>query len=139
MSIEPFKKTKLQRRILFWCSIIAVIAVIIIILVNPDKKKCLEMNTFFAKATDSQLNGTVVAKILNPDLDSVVFFGNSTTSIHNIELYNLIKNGDSIASDADSPIFKIYRANEIIKIDLTEIYYCEYTWKRAIHKRWINP
>ncbi|MGV8993509.1 MAG: hypothetical protein ACOH1O_05355 [Flavobacterium sp.] len=139
MSIEPFKKTKLQKRILFWCSILALIAVVIVVVINPDKKKCQEMNKILAQATDSQLNGVVLEKKLNPNLDSIVTFERLTTSIQNIEIYNMIKNGDSIVSEANSPLLKICRSNDIIEIDLREIYSCDYSYYHFISKRWVNP
>ena len=139
MSIEPFKKTKLQKRILFWCSILALIAVVIVVVINPDKKKCQEMNKILAQATDGQLNGVVLEKKLNPNLDSIVTFERLTTSIQNIEIYNMIKNGDSIVSEANSPLLKICRSNDIIEIDLREIYSCDYSYYHFISKRWVNP
>ena len=139
MSIEPFKKTKLQTRILFLCSILALIAVVIVIVINPDKKKCQEMNRLLDEATDNQLNGIVLEKKINPDLGSIVSFGISKTSIQYIEIYNLIKNGDSIVCEANSPLLKIYRFNDIIEVDLREIYYCDYKYYHLISKRWVNP
>ena len=139
MSIEPFEKTKLQKRILFLCSILAVVAVIIVIVINPDKKKCQEMNNLLAQATEKHSNGVVIKKKFNPNLDSIVSFGTSTTSIQNIEIYNLLKNGDSIVSKANSPLLKIYRLNDIIEINLRNFYYCDCKYYHLISKRWVNP
>ena len=139
MSVEPFKKTRLQKRILFWCSILALLAVLVVVVINPDKKKCQDMNKILAQATDKHFNGIVLEKKLNPNLDSIMTFKSSTTYIQNNEIYNLIKNGDSIVCEANSPTFKIYRFNEIIEVDLKEIYYCDYTYYHFISKRWVNP
>ena len=139
MSIEPFKKTELQTRILFLCSILAIIAVVIVIVINPDKKKCQEMNRLLDQSTDNQLNGIVLEKKINPDLGSIVSFGISTTYIQNNEIYNLIKNGDSIVSEANSPLLKICRSNDIIEVELREIYSCDYSYYHFISKRWVNP
>lgn len=97
------------------------------------------MNKILAQATDGQLNGVVLEKELNPKLDSIVTFERLTTSIQNIEVYNMIKNGDSIVSEANSPLLKICRSNDIIEIDLREIYSCDYSYYHFISKRWVNP
>ena len=138
MSVEPFKKTKLQKRILFWCSILALIAVVIVVVINPDKKKCQDMNKILAQATESQLNGVVLEKKINPNLDSIMTFKSSTTYIQNNDIYNLINNGDSIVCEANSPTLKIYRNNNVIEVDLREVYYCDYKYYHFVSKRWVN-
>ena len=139
MSIEPFKKTKLQKRLIFWTSILALIAVVIIIILNPDKKQCQEMRRLLSQATQKDFYGVVREKKFDSELNLIISFKNSITSIQNIEIYNLIKNGDSIASDVNSSILKIYKPNKIITVDLKEIYFCDYSYYHTISKRWVGP
>ena len=139
MSIEPFIKSKVQKRLIFWTSILALIAVVIIIILNPDKKRCREMSRLLEKATEGQFYGFVRDKKFDSELDLIISFGISTTSIQNIEIYNMIKNGDSIASEENSAIVKIYKPNKIITINLKEIYFCNYSYYHTISKRWVSP
>ena len=138
MSIEPFKKSKLQKRLIFWTSILAFIATVIVIILNPDKKRCQEMSRLLAQATQKDFYGLVREKKFDSDLESIVTFESSTTSIQNIEIYKLINNGDSIASEENSAILKIYKPNKIITIDLKRIYFCDDSYINIVEKRWIK-